>query len=133
MTSSPRPPRWVASARPMRPVPPVTITRTVQSPLAHCRIMRPDLPARGAKLTERLYYRDSGVVEFHARVVAIHNPGERAGVVLDRTAFYPTSGGQPFDTGTLDGRPVLDVVDEGDAIEHIVASGLLVVGQDVVG
>jgi alanyl-tRNA synthetase len=72
-------------------------------------------------MTERLYYQNSYLVEFDANVVeqAIHE-GKPA-VVLDRTAFYPTSGGQPFDVGTLSGARVLDVVDTGDGrILHIV-------------
>jgi len=48
-------------------------------------------------LTERLYYTDSFLHEFEARVVAVS--GET--VTLDRSAFYPTSGGQVFDTGWL--------------------------------
>jgi alanyl-tRNA synthetase len=51
-------------------------------------------------MTERLYYHDSFLGEFPATVLEVV-PGERPGIVLDRTAFYPTSGGQPFDTGTL--------------------------------
>jgi alanyl-tRNA synthetase len=42
-------------------------------------------------------------------------------VFLDRTAFYPESGGQPSDRGTLAGRAVLDVIDEGDEIAHLLA------------
>jgi alanyl-tRNA synthetase len=41
--------------------------------------------------------------------------------VLDRTAFYPTSGGQPHDTGTLADAPVVDVVDAEDRIVHVLA------------
>src|SRR5262249_17507973 len=40
------------------------------------------------------------------------------------TAFYPTSGGQPFDTGTIAGAPVLDVVDEGDRIAHVMGAAV---------
>ena len=47
--------------------------------------------------TELLYLRDAYLREFDARVVAIQG----AEVALDRTAFYPTGGGQPHDTGTL--------------------------------
>ena len=54
----------------------------------HCRRIR---------MTERLYYTDARLTEFTARVLEV--AGER--VYLDRTAFYPTSGGQQFDTGTL--------------------------------
>src|SRR5581483_8173719 len=68
-------------------------------------------------MTERLYYHDSHLLEFEARVVERSEDGTR--VCLDRTAFYPTSGGQPFDTGTLGGVPVLDVIDEEDRIVHV--------------
>jgi alanyl-tRNA synthetase len=66
-------------------------------------------------MTERVYYTDARLVEFTARVVEV--AGER--VYLDRTAFYPTSGGQLFDTGTLGDARVVDVVDEKDRIAHI--------------
>ncbi len=49
-------------------------------------------------MTERLYYTDSFLHEFEARVVAIRSDA----VTLDRSAFYPTSGGQVFDTGWLE-------------------------------
>ena len=57
----------------------------------------------------RLYYTDSLVSRFDARVVESGVEQGRPFVVLDRTAFYPTSGGQPHDTGTLADRRVLDV------------------------
>jgi alanyl-tRNA synthetase len=68
-------------------------------------------------LTERLYYTDSYLREFHASVVERREDGRR--VYLDRTAFYPASGGQPWDTGTIAGVPVTEVADEGDRIAHI--------------
>jgi len=55
-------------------------------------------------MTDRLYYRDSFLYEFDGKVVEILGPSEnesRTGIVLDRTAFYPTSGGQVHDVGTL--------------------------------
>jgi alanyl-tRNA synthetase len=67
--------------------------------------------------TERLYYRDARCCEFDAQVVDITDDGRR--VYLDRTAFYPTSGGQPHDTGVLGGSTVVDVVDEDDRIAHV--------------
>lgn len=71
--------------------------------------------------SERLYYTDSYLVEFDAVVRDVHKQEERWRVSLDRTAFYPTSGGQPFDTGTLDAAQVLDVVDQEDGtIGHLV-------------
>jgi alanyl-tRNA synthetase len=52
-------------------------------------------------MTDRLYYRDSFRADFTARVREISTKGGRPAVTLDRSAFYPTSGGQLFDTGTL--------------------------------
>jgi alanyl-tRNA synthetase len=71
--------------------------------------------------TRRLYYTDSLLREFDATVVSSEVAGGHAIVVLDETAFYPTSGGQPFDTGSLGTRRVVDVIDD-DAgqIRHVV-------------
>ena len=52
-------------------------------------------------MTERLYYHDSFLYEFDAKVVEVCEHAGRPAVVLDRTAFYPTSGGQLYDTGRL--------------------------------
>ena len=71
-------------------------------------------------MTERLYYADSYLREFEARIVEIDPAGLR--VYLDRTAFYPTSGGQPFDIGRLGGARVVEVIDEEDRIAHILES-----------
>jgi alanyl-tRNA synthetase len=68
-------------------------------------------------MTERLYYSDSYLTEFRSRVVDRAADGNR--LYLDRTAFYPTSGGQLFDTGSIAGVTVLDVVDEGERVAHI--------------
>lgn len=73
-------------------------------------------------MTERLYYQDSYLREFRARVVEAGDEGRR--VYLDRTAFYPTSGGQPFDLGTLGGVAVREVIDEEDRIAHVLESPL---------
>ena len=67
-------------------------------------------------VTERLYYSDSYLRNFVAHVVEASADGRT--VYLDRTAFYPTSGGQPFDTGTIAGVAVVDVIDEGERIAH---------------
>jgi len=77
----------------------------------------------------RLYYHDSYLRDFDARVV------DRRGdttVYLDRSAFYPASGGQPSDRGTLSGIAVVDVVDEEDGrIAHVLERPLD--GDDVAG
>ena len=69
--------------------------------------------------TERLYYTDCYLTKFEANVLAIEPEARGFRVYLDRTAFYPNSGGQPSDKGTLGGIPVLDVVDEDEAVAHI--------------
>ncbi len=75
-------------------------------------------------MTERLYYHDAYAREFDAAVVGVDAVSERPGqfaAVLDRTAFYPTSGGQPFDTGILGAARVVDVIDGDDGrILHLV-------------
>ncbi|MCS7024648.1 MAG: alanyl-tRNA editing protein [Bryobacteraceae bacterium] len=73
-------------------------------------------------MTDRLYYRDARLREFTAQVVESLDGGRR--IYLDRTAFYPTSGGQPHDTGTLGGVAVTSVIDEGDRIAHLLSEPL---------
>jgi alanyl-tRNA synthetase len=52
-------------------------------------------------MTERLYYHDSFLYEFDAEVLDVEAADSRAAIILDRTAFYPTTGGQTFDTGWM--------------------------------
>jgi alanyl-tRNA synthetase len=74
-------------------------------------------------MTTRLYYHDATVTTFTATVTDVVTVNGRTAVVLDRTAFYPTSGGQPFDTGLLAGVRVEDVVDLDDGrIAHAVSA-----------
>lgn len=71
--------------------------------------------------TERLYYRDAYLTTFSAKVLDVDGTRVRT----DRSAFYPTSGGQQFDTGILGGVrvvDVVDVVDDGDSVVHVMAS-----------
>jgi alanyl-tRNA synthetase len=67
-------------------------------------------------MTERLYYTDAYVTEFDAEIIRVEEHEGRPVAVLDRTAFYPTSGGQPFDTGYLADVMVIDVVDREDGV-----------------
>ena len=73
-------------------------------------------------VTERLYYSDSHLIEFEARVVDVTDRVSGwIAIVLDRTAFYPTGGGQPSDTGTLNGARVVECIDDGDkGVLHVV-------------
>jgi len=75
-------------------------------------------------MTERLYYNDCYLREFQARVVEVSDDGRR--VWLDRTAFYPTSGGQPFDLGIVGGAAVIDVIDEDDRVAHVLDAPIAV-------
>lgn len=79
-------------------------------------------------MTERLYYRDSYRVEFDARILEVWDGGLR--VVLERTAFYPESGGQRCDTGALNGVRVAAVEeDESGNIVHVLESPFPETGQ----
>jgi alanyl-tRNA synthetase len=85
-------------------------------------------------MTDRLYYADAYCRDFSATITRVNRRDGRTIVVLDRTAFYPTSGGQPFDIGTLVARPfegrdggperpalpVVDVIDDDDgSVAHV--------------
>lgn len=71
-------------------------------------------------VTTRLYQQDAYLRQFDARVVDRSEDGRR--IYLDRTAFYPTSGGQPHDTGKIAEAEVVDVIDEGQRIAHLTAA-----------
>ena len=85
-------------------------------------------------MTDRIYYTDAYSATFDATVVSSDAVDGRHHIVLDRTAFYPTSGGQPFDTGTVDGIAVVDVIDRDDGeVVHVAAApikpGTVVLGS----
>jgi len=80
-------------------------------------------------LTDLLYLRDAYLVEFDAAVTAVHD----GCVSLDRTAFYPTGGGQPHDTGWLGAARVTDVRKEGDDVWHRLDGEMPAVGERVRG
>jgi alanyl-tRNA synthetase len=77
-------------------------------------------------MSERLYYINPYRTQFSARVVERLTWDDHPAVILDRTAFYPTSGGQPADRGTLNGLDVLDVVEraEDGAVIHLLSENL---------
>jgi alanyl-tRNA synthetase len=84
-------------------------------------------------MTTRLYYLEPYRRSFDATVLSVEPVAGHSHVTLDQTAFYPTSGGQPFDTGTLGGAAVTDVIDREDgSIAHVV-SGTLRPGEVVTG
>ena len=73
-------------------------------------------------MTRRLYYTDANLLAFDA--IAVEHAGDPRRVVLDQTAFYPTSGGQPHDIGILGHAQVVDVIDDNDRIIHVLDSSL---------
>ena len=90
--------------------------------------------------TDRLFYTDPYQREFSARIIARREMAGQPAVALDRTAFYPTGGGQPHDTGSLrpatwtaeaDGVSVIDVVAEDGLIWHILSAPLA--GDEITG
>jgi alanyl-tRNA synthetase len=85
--------------------------------------------------TERLYYTDSHLIEFEARVLDItERVSGWTAVILNRTGFYPTGGGQPSDTGTLNGLRVVECIDDGDrGVLHIVQGTTPAIGAIVKG
>ncbi|HKO97923.1 MAG TPA: DHHA1 domain-containing protein [Pyrinomonadaceae bacterium] len=85
--------------------------------------------------TERLYYNDSHLIEFEARVIdATERVSGWTAVTLDRTAFYPTGGGQPSDTGTLNGTRVVECIDdENNGVLHVMQGLAPEIGSTVRG
>jgi len=76
-------------------------------------------------MTDRLYFADSYLTSFTARVTDRADREGRPAVALDRSAFYPEGGGQPADRGTLNGVPVLDVQSDDDGtVWHTLESPL---------
>jgi alanyl-tRNA synthetase len=84
-------------------------------------------------MTSRIYYTDPTARDFDAVVTTTTTHDGRPAVMLDHTAFYPTSGGQPFDTGTLGAARVVNVIDAETGVLHVVdeaiAAGTVVHGS----
>ncbi len=83
--------------------------------------------------TEKLYLHQPLQTSFSARVLRQQRTQEGWQVALDRTLFYPTSGGQPYDTGTLSGCQVVDVVEQAGEILHRLNQGPLPEDQEIQG
>jgi len=74
----------------------------------------------GIPKTKMLYYNEPEVLEFDAKVVKIFEGNK---IALDQTSFYPTSGGQLYDAGMINGSEVVDVNKYGDIVVHTLKSG----------
>ena len=75
-------------------------------------------------MTERLYYQQPERRSFDAVVTRVVERDGRPAVLLDRTAFYPASGGQPFDTGRLGGVDVVETIDDDEEVVHVLSAPL---------
>jgi alanyl-tRNA synthetase len=84
-------------------------------------------------MTQRIYYSEPYRRTFDAKVLSVDTVAGHSHVTLDQTAFYPTSGGQPYDTGTIGSAAVTDVIDRDDGTIAHVVSGSLKVGEIVSG
>ena len=81
-------------------------------------------------LKDRFYYEDAYMKTFKARILRKgKDSDQRSYVVLDNTAFYPTGGGQPHDTGTIDGICVIDVEEVEGEIRHFLKECLDSAGE----
>ncbi len=77
-----------------------------------------------------LFLHDAYLRTFTAHVAEVRDGTQ---VALDRTAFYPTGGGQPHDTGSLGDRRVVGVRKEGDRVWHTLDGPAPAVGEEVAG
>ncbi|HYE71866.1 MAG TPA: alanyl-tRNA editing protein, partial [Blastocatellia bacterium] len=81
-------------------------------------------------MTTKLFWKDSHLIEFAAQVIEVDTVNKT--LVLIQTAFYPTSGGQPHDTGRIGEAVVRDVTIEGERIfHHVDDAAKFIVGEEV--
>src|SRR5215831_11580772 len=84
-------------------------------------------------MTQKLYFDNSHLIDFTATIIGRKDVNGHPGVILDRTAFYPTGGGQPFDTGKLGDVSVIDVVEtDNGEIVHLISNDTIA-GGDITG
>lgn len=83
-------------------------------------------------MTRKLFYEDSHLAAFSAKVLSCEETGKGFAVTLDATAFYPEGGGQAGDTGKLGGVRVLDTREQGEQVVHF-CDGALTPGENVEG
>lgn len=77
------------------------------------------------KETKRLYFEDPYQVDFEANVIEKTTCEQRPALILDRTCFYPESGGQPSDRGSINGTEVVKVVEDNETILHVLKEDIL--------
>ena len=75
-------------------------------------------------MTQKLYYENLYAREFDSEVLNQYEHNGKFHVILDKTLFFPSGGGQPFDTGFIDGIEVLEVLEKNGEIIHVLADKL---------
>ncbi|WP_179864599.1 alanyl-tRNA editing protein [Bacillus toyonensis] len=76
-------------------------------------------------MEQKLYYIDAYTKDFTTKIIKQdYDKEDNLYVVLNETAFYPTGGGQPYDTGTLNGTLVTNVAEVNGEIRHFIAEQL---------
>lgn len=83
----------------------------------------------GIQLQHLLYYQDSSIKQFTANVVRVGQDDTGHFIVLSNTAFYPTGGGQPYDTGTINGIEIINVEKVEDEIRHYTTEAVSINGE----
>ena len=84
-------------------------------------------------MTEKIYYTDQYLKEFEAVVVSCtETENGKYNILLDRTAFFPEGGGQDADSGTLNGKEIEYVFEDGDDVLHV-CSEKFEIGEKVKG
>jgi alanyl-tRNA synthetase len=73
----------------------------------------------GRVLSKRLYYEESYLQEFKGKILEKVEIDDKPALILDNTCFYPTSGGQPNDLGYIQGVPIVNVIEGGEKIIHL--------------
>ncbi|WP_313636908.1 DHHA1 domain-containing protein [Paenibacillus sp.] len=69
-------------------------------------------------MTNKLYYNSTYLTDWQTRITETIEREEGLYVILEETAFYPHGGGQPCDLGSIQGIPVLDVINEAELVLH---------------
>ena len=96
----------------------------------HATIKEDNLDLKEIEETEAMYYKDYDTTEFTAKVLKIIEKN----IILDKTLFYPTSGGQMHDKGTINGLEVVDVFKQGAVIVHVIKEdALFKEGEEIEG
>jgi alanyl-tRNA synthetase len=84
-------------------------------------------------MRDLFYYRDAMMREFTANVVKTGTEDDRSYIILDNTAFYPTGGGQPHDTGWIDSFEIIDVEKVDDEIRHYTYADVSNISEEISG